>query len=55
MKVGDLVQRLSVRLRLGVVVDVDSHGNRYAKVLYTDADAHEWVSFELLEVLNENR
>ena len=55
MKVGDLVQRLSVPLRLGVVVDVDSHGNRYAKVFYTDADVSEWVSFELLEVLNESR
>jgi hypothetical protein len=55
MKVGDLVQRLFFPRRLGLVVDVDSHGNRYAKVLYTDADAHEWVSFELLEVLNENR
>jgi len=30
MKVGDLVR--SVGLRLGVVVDVDSHLNRYAKV-----------------------
>ena len=58
MKVGDLVQRLSVRLRLGVVVALDSHLNRYAKVFYTVADAHanpRWVSFELLEVLNESR
>ena len=55
MKVGDLVLRLSVPLRLGVVVALDSHLNRYAKVFYTDADVSEWVSFELLEVLNESR
>ncbi len=55
MKVGDLVQRLSFPWRLGLVVDVDSHGNRYAKVLYTDADAPEWVSFELFEVINASR
>ena len=56
MKVGDLVR--SVGLRLGVVVALDSHLNRYAKVFYTVADAHanpRWVSFELLEVLNESR
>ena len=56
MKVGDLVR--SVGLRLGVVVALDSHLNRYAKVFYTVADAYgnpRWVSFELLEVLNESR
>jgi len=58
VKVGDLVQDFSILRRLGVVVALDSHLNRYAKVFYTVADAHanpRWVSFELLEVLNESR
>ena len=55
MKVGDLVQDFSILRRLGVVVALDSHLNRYAKVFYTDADVSEWVSFEWLEVINESR
>ena len=52
MKVGDLVQRLSAPLRVGVVVHVDE---AYAKVLYCGTAQPTWVSFELLEVVNESR
>lgn len=54
MKVGDLVQRLSVPLRIGVVVDVDLF-ETFAKVLYLGAPTPGWVSFDLLEVISENR
>jgi len=52
MKVGDLVGRLSVPLRIGLVVDVDATS---AKVLYLAARQSRWVSFELLEVISERR
>ena len=51
MKTGDLVQRLSVPLRVGVVVHVDETS---AKVLYLGAPTPRWVSFDLLEVINES-
>ena len=56
MNVGDLVGRLSVPLRIGLVVDVDATS---AKVLYLTRSDRErsfrWVSFELLEIINESR
>ena len=56
MQVGDLVGRLSVPLRIGLVVDVDATS---AKVLYLARSDRErsfrWVSFELLEIINESR
>jgi hypothetical protein len=52
VKVGDLVRRLSVPLRVGVVVDVDE---AFAIVFYTHENKGRWVSFDLLEVINENR
>ena len=55
MKVGDLVQRLSVPLRVGVVVEVDQITLTYAKVLYSGNALPTWVSFDLIEVINENR
>lgn len=51
-KVGDLVGRRSVPLFLGVVVDIDKTS---AKVFYLTARQPGWVSFDLLEVLNESR
>ena len=51
MKTGDLVQRLSVPLRVGVVVHVDE---TFAQVVYCDAAKRTWVSFDLLEVINES-
>ena len=52
MQVGDLVGRLSVPLFLGVVVEIDES---FAKVFYLTAKQARWVSFDLLEVLNERR
>ena len=52
MQVGDLVGRLSVPLFLGVVVEIDES---FAKVFYLPAKQARWVSFDLLEVLNERR
>jgi len=52
VKVGDLVRRLSVPLRIGVVVEVNDF---FAIVFYTDENKDRWVSFDLLEVINENR
>ena len=52
MKVGDLVGRLSVPLYIGVDVDVDDTS---AKVFYQKFSKARWVSFDLLEVLNESR
>ena len=51
-KVGDLVGRRSVPRFLGVVVDIDETS---AKVFYLTARQPRWVSFDLLEVLNESR
>ncbi len=55
MKVGDLVRRLSAPLRVGVVVEVDKITLTYARVLYSGIALPTWVSFELLEVVNESR
>ena len=52
MKVGDLVGRLSVPLRIGLVVDVDATS---AKVLYLAVRQSRRVSFELLELINASR
>ena len=52
MQVGDLVGRLSVPLRIGLVVDVDATS---AKVLYLAVRQSRWVSFELLELINASR
>jgi len=51
MKVGDLVGRLSVPLFVGVVIDIDETS---AKVFYLTARQPRWVSFDLLEVINES-
>jgi len=52
VKVGDLVRRLSVPLRIGMVVGVDDTG---VILFYHDDNKAQWVSFDLLEVISESR